>query len=134
MIAAIEEDDDETMLMMHNHGAKAEALLDKKSKQKPIHYIAIHGSVRCLLVLMGKGLEELSPLNADGETPLNISIKNNQTIIAKSLIELGADLEIKDSSMRTPLMNACLFGNLEIVKKLLNEDADWKTTNAINDT
>ena len=55
---------------------------------------------------MGKGLEELSPQDHDGDTPLNIAIRNGQTIIAKSLIELGAELEIKDSSMRTPLMNA----------------------------
>lgn len=55
---------------------------------------------------MGKGLEELSPQDVDGDTPLNMSIREGQEIIAKSLIELGAELEIKDASMRTPLMNA----------------------------
>ncbi len=82
---------------------------------------------------MGKGLEELSPQDSEGDTPLNISIRNNRTIIAKSLIELGTDLEIKDSSMRTPLMNACLFGNFEVVKLLLDSGADWKATNDIKD-
>ena len=83
---------------------------------------------------MGKGLEELSPIDADSETPLNLAIKNNQTVIAKSLIQLGAELEVKDSTYRTPLMNACLFGNLEIVEELLEAGADWKATNPINDT
>lgn len=46
MIKAIENDDDDTLLMMFNHGAKAEVELDKKKKQRPLHYIAMHGSVR----------------------------------------------------------------------------------------
>jgi hypothetical protein len=46
MIAAIEDDDDETILLMFNHGAKAETYLDKKKKQKPLHFVAINGSVR----------------------------------------------------------------------------------------
>lgn len=89
MIKAIEEDDDEVMLMMHNHGAKAETHLDKKKLQRPLHFIAMHSAVRCLLILMGKGLEELDPVDSDGDTPLHIAIKNNSTIISKSLIELG---------------------------------------------
>jgi ankyrin repeat protein len=134
MIKAIQEDDDDTMLKMFNHGAKAEAFLDKKKKQKPLHFIAMNGSVRSLLILMGKGLEELSPQDHEGDTPLNMAIRNNKTVIAKSLIELGAEIETKDASMRTPLMNACLYGNLEIVKVLLEAGANWKATNAINDT
>jgi hypothetical protein len=106
MVKFIEADDDDSMLTMFNHGAKAESFLDKKNKKKPLHYIAKHGSVRCLLILMGKGLEDLSPEDIDGDTPLNMAIRNGQTIIAKSLIELGAELENKDTSMRTPLMNA----------------------------
>lgn len=86
------------------------------------------------MILMGKGLEELSPKNYEGDTPLNMSIRNNKTIIAKSLVELGAEIEDKDSSMRTPLMNACLYGNLELVQILLNVGADIKATNAIKDT
>lgn len=133
MICAIEDDDDDTMLKMFNHGAKAEAYLNKKLKQKPLHYIAKNGSVRCLLILMGKGLEELSPEDSEGDTPLNMAIRNNQTIIAKSLVELGADIEARDASQRTPLMNACLYGNLEVVKLLLDCGADWKATNPIGD-
>jgi|JI10StandDraft_1071094.scaffolds.fasta_scaffold750091_1 ankyrin repeat protein len=83
---------------------------------------------------MGKGLEELSPIDTDSETPLSLAIKNSQTVIAKSLIQLGAELEVKDSTYRTPLMNACLSGNLEIVEELLEAGADWKATNQINDT
>lgn len=134
MIKAIEDDDDETMLMMHNHGAKAETFLDKKKERRPLHFIAINSSVRCLLILMGKGLEELDPVDTDGDTPLQISIKNNSNIIAKSMIELGCDLESRDSSQRTPLMNAWLNGNYEIAQKLLEVGADWKATNALHDS
>jgi ankyrin repeat protein len=134
MIKAIEADNDDIMLKIFNHGAKAEVLLDKKKAMKPLHFIATNGSVRCLLILMGKGLEELSPQDHEGDTPLNMAIRNSQTVVAKSLIELGAELEVKDASMRTPLMNACLYGNLELVKVLLESGSDWKVTNAINDS
>ena len=46
MLAAIEDDDDKQMLLMFNHGVKAETYLNKKNKQKPLHFIAISGSVR----------------------------------------------------------------------------------------
>ncbi|CAI2372507.1 unnamed protein product [Moneuplotes crassus] len=134
MIKLIEQDDDETLGIMFNHGAKAEAHLIRSKKLKPLHLVAQHGSVRCLLQLMGNGLEELSPEDSSGDTPLNMAIRNNRTIIAKSLIELGADLEAKDASMRTPLMNACLYGNLEVVQKLLEVGADMGATNSIKDT
>jgi hypothetical protein len=134
MVKAIEEDDDDSMLTMFNHGSKAESYLDKKNKKKPLHYIAKHGSVRCLLILMGKGLEDLSPINLEGDSPLNLAIRNGKTVVAKSLVELGADLEAKDASMRTPLMNAWLYGNFEMVKQLLESGSDWRATNAINDT
>lgn len=134
MIKAIEDDDDEKMLLMHNHGAKAETLIDKTLKQRPLHFVAINSSVRCLLVLMGKGLEELDPPDTNGDTPLHLAVKNNSTIIAKSLIELGCDIEFKDGAQRTPLMNACLKGNSDIVEKLLEIGADWKVTNPLHDT
>ena len=134
MIKAIQDDDDETMLLMHNHGAKAEDHIDEKLEQRPLHFIAINSSVRCLLVLMGKGLEELDPLDANGNTPLHLAVKNESTIIAKSLIELGCDVEQKDAAQRTPLMNACLKGNHDIVEKLIEVGADWKVTNPLHDT
>lgn len=31
-------------------------------------------------------------------------------------------------------MNACLKGNYEVVQKLLDVGADWKSTNALHDT
>lgn len=134
MIRLIEQDDDETLGTMFSHGAKAEAHLIRSKKLKPLHLIAQHGSVRWLLQLMGNGLEELSPGDASGDTPLNMAIRNNRTVIAKSLIELGAEVETKDASMRTPLMNACLHGNLEVVQKLLEVGADMSATNDIKDT
>jgi ankyrin repeat protein len=106
MIKSIVNDSDDTMLMMHNHGAKAETILDKKMEQRALHFIASNSSVRCLLVLMGKGLEELDPVDTNGDTPLHLSINNNSAIIAKSLIELGCDIEYKNGAHRTPLMSA----------------------------
>ncbi|WP_447933209.1 ankyrin repeat domain-containing protein [Wolbachia endosymbiont of Dactylopius coccus] len=42
----------------------------------------------------------------------------------KVLIELGADLEAKDKDGNTPLMNASLIGNLDVVGYLVSKGAD----------
>jgi hypothetical protein len=44
--------------------------------------------------------------------------------IVEALIEAGAEIDIRDKRGATPLMLACLFGNLDVVKLLLVHHAD----------
>jgi ankyrin repeat protein len=55
-------------------------------------------------------------------------------VVARSLIEFGADVEARDSSQRTPLMFACKNGNKDMVELLLGYKADIKATNSLGDT
>ena len=62
-----------------------------------------------------------------------VAIENNKTAIVRSLVELGADIENRDSFKRTPLMYACKNGSKDIVEILLNYKADIKATNDVGD-
>jgi len=44
--------------------------------------------------------------------------------IVKILLDAGAEVDIRDEKGSTPLMHACLFGNIEMVKLLLEFHAD----------
>ena len=58
--------------------------------------------------------------NDEGQrTPLSLAIENNKLTCVRSLIELGADLELTDSYKRTPLMFACQLGSKDMVELLL---------------
>ncbi len=54
--------------------------------------------------------------------------------MARSLIELGADIEARDSIQRTPLMYACKSGSKEAVELLLQYKADIKAINNLGDS
>ena len=49
----------------------------------------------------------MDPVDAQDRTPLSLSIEANKLTCVRSLIELGADIELTDSFGRTPLMFAC---------------------------
>ena len=59
------------------------------------------------MVLLMNGVEKLDELDYLRNTPLNLAIKSGSFMIAKMLIEMGADVESRDKNSRTPLMNAC---------------------------
>jgi ankyrin repeat protein len=63
-----------------------------------------------------------------------VAIENKNTVVARSLIELGADIEAKDACQRTPLMFACKMGSKEMVELLLSYKADIKATNSLGDS
>ena len=79
-------------------------------------------------------LDTFEEKNADGDTPLHIAINCGHNMMAKSLIEMGVDLETVDSSHRTPLMNACKKGNKTIAEELISKGCNISFKNAIGDS
>lgn len=54
--------------------------------------------------------------------------------IATLLIENGADIEIRDQMGYTPFLFACSYGNIEMIKVLVDSGADIYATNMNGDT
>jgi ankyrin repeat protein len=61
-----------------------------------MHYAAKFGSLNILLALISRGAG-VDPPDNNQKTPLCVAIENNKTAIARSLIELGSDIENRDN-------------------------------------
>jgi ankyrin repeat protein len=83
-----------------------------------MHYAAKSGALNTVLALISRGAG-VDPPDNNLKTPLMVGIENNKSDVSKSFIELGADIEQKDSLGRSPLMIACKAGNKELVELLL---------------
>ena len=77
------------------------------------------------------------------ETPLVIydilylqiaAINEKHTAMAKSLIDLGADITKRNNSDMTPLMLSCKNGMTELAEYLLKNDATINETNILGET
>lgn len=76
--------------------------------------------------LLEKGAD-VNTTDTYGRTPLRIAVDEDEkaTEIVKALLEKGAKPDkVRDTNMTTPLQIAAEIGNVEIVKALLDADAD----------
>jgi hypothetical protein len=55
----LENDEDDNLKFSYAHGSKMEAVLDKTTKETALHYIAQFNSLKCFLVMLGNGVENL---------------------------------------------------------------------------
>ena len=61
-----------------------------------MHYAAKNGSLTVVLALISRGAG-VDPPDVNLKTPLFVALENGKTAIARSLIELGADIEARDT-------------------------------------
>ncbi|KAH9504343.1 hypothetical protein Btru_064693 [Bulinus truncatus] len=67
--------------------------------------------------------------SSDGFLPLSLAASSNRDSVVNHLIKKGADVnQVDDRFAMTPLMHACIAGNVQIVKILLNKGADINVT------
>ena len=57
-----------------------------------MHYAAENGSLNVILCVVSRGAG-IDPADSYERTPLMIAIENNNSAVARSLIELGADID-----------------------------------------
>ncbi|MBN2663543.1 MAG: ankyrin repeat domain-containing protein [Bacteroidales bacterium] len=68
--------------------------------------------------------------NIDGQTPLHLAcMYNEDTKTVDLLIQNGAELNVKDNNGWTPVMYAAFYGNIEIMKFLMDKGADIELKN-----
>ncbi|KAI0435499.1 ankyrin repeat-containing domain protein [Xylaria telfairii] len=70
----------------------------------------------------------------DGNTPLLLAVKHRKLSIVKSLLQFGADAEIKNKDGNTPLLLAVEQSENDIVKELLDFGVEVETRNESGDT
>ena len=89
------EDKEEQVSLFFDHGldVNLQFMNNKKYDEKtPIHIAAENGSLNVLLALISRGAG-VDPLDREQRTPLTLAIENNRFACARSLIELGSDIE-----------------------------------------
>ncbi|MPC71438.1 Serine/threonine-protein phosphatase 6 regulatory ankyrin repeat subunit C [Portunus trituberculatus] len=74
-------------------------------------------------------VETLLKVQPEGVTSLHLAARNGSVYSAKVLIDAGADLNARDSSMRTPLHVSVLGKSTNIMKLLMDAGCDVKAVN-----
>ncbi|KAL2628816.1 hypothetical protein R1flu_013502 [Riccia fluitans] len=76
-------------------------------------------------LLQGKLVNiDLPSPNRAGWTALHLACFYGHGEIVRTLLNAGANIEVRNNSGNTPLQMACLKGNVDIAKTLLNSGAD----------
>ena len=112
----------------------------------PVMFVAIYGHVEIMRCLVSFGALVNDANKASGQTPLMMALKKKNllrlskhaekqyyrkprrhSVFVKVLLELGADVNMKDHCGRTALFIAAFHGCVESLKLLLRANSDIKT-------
>ncbi|GLC50215.1 hypothetical protein PLESTB_000355100 [Pleodorina starrii] len=77
-------------------------------------------------IAIGKDINEP---DAQGRTALHYAVAYDHAVIAKMLVDEGANLEARDTMNNTPLHYACGYGRTGLARMLLNAGADKTVQN-----
>lgn len=87
------EDNEEQTNLFFDHGIDVNLFFANDTDGwTPMHYAAKSGSLNIVLALVSRGAG-VDPPDNHCKTPLMVAIENNKAAVARSLIELGADIE-----------------------------------------
>lgn len=78
--------------------------------------------------------KDLELQNSKGETPLMNATYGNKVMLAKMLIDAGANVNKQDNMLNSPFLYAGASGYLEILQLCLKAGADYKVFNRYNGT
>ena len=92
--------------------------------ETPLHYASMNGHVEVVQFFLDKG----APINlqtSDGYSPLHLASTHGHSALVMFLLQQGAYVDIKDKyDKRTPLHMAILKQQFDVVKLLVDNDAD----------
>ncbi|KAG9347939.1 hypothetical protein JZ751_003956, partial [Albula glossodonta] len=92
------------------------------SSASPLHYAAAGGGAQVMRLIMNMaGPEELNATDDQGNTPLHWSVQRNHTESCMTLLDLGADPNILNRSIMSPLHLAISLHHNGLVDVLLSD-------------
>lgn len=114
----------EKVQYMLKNGAKPE--VPDETMFTCLHYAAFSNNIELCKVLLSYDSVNVNAEDNAGETPLHWVFKwpNAPPELVKLLLNKGADVNAQDNDSQAPLYEACLVGNLEGVRLLLEHGAD----------
>ncbi|XP_033856922.3 transient receptor potential cation channel subfamily A member 1-like [Acipenser ruthenus] len=132
---AVNEDDsaDIFQVVSDGHIAKQIPLIKMKpdclmsvdsSNSSPLHYAAGGGRIQLIEAIINTtDSEGLNVTDNKGNTPLHLAVKNKQSESCRTLLELGADPNILNANLMSPLHMAINLRHNEIVEVLLSHSS-----------
>lgn len=79
-----------------------------------------HDKLELIKFLLSEKLVDVNSTDNFGRTPLHFAASSGYLPIAEVLLAAGANLNQRNNAQETPLMKACGFGELEMIKFLLD--------------
>lgn len=89
-----------------------------------LHYACYHGLIDIVKLLLEKSKKSVGRTNDDGETPLFMSVRKSNLVIAKLLLSEGAEVNRPNLKGIMPLHMAAYNGDVFMGKELLAAGAD----------
>ncbi len=114
--------------------AQAAAVVELVEKPAPLVTAARMRDTATLAALLAKPHAEVNERSADGTSALHWAVYNNDVDLVGKLLAAGADVEAANDYHATPLSEAAVVGNPQVLRKLLDAGADVGAKNADGQT
>ncbi|MEO8307078.1 MAG: ankyrin repeat domain-containing protein [Pseudomonadota bacterium] len=112
----------------------AAAVVDLVEAPTPLVTAARMRDTATLTALLAKPHADVNEHSADGTTALHWAVYNNDLDLVGRLLAAGADAKAANDYHATPLSEAAVVGNPQVLRKLLDAGADVESTNADGQT
>ncbi|KAF1795133.1 Ankyrin repeat-containing domain [Phytophthora cactorum] len=117
-----------TVFLLHTPVDQLDATfssVEEENGQSCLHTAIIKNFRQVAMVLIRSGKVQVNAATRDGSwTPLHLAVITEEMDVIKELLAAGAMLDAVDADGQTPLLQACLGGQLQIVRLLLNAGAN----------
>ncbi len=112
-------------------------LIRKKDlhKRLPLHWAAQYSSLRIVRQLIENDAKSrINYKDTDGATPLHFAALNKNPQVIDYLVSKGADLQMQDENLDTPMHWAASWGTLDSVKAFRKNKASTRAKNIYKET